>query len=971
MITRTHSLKRLASIGLVLMCGAALASCGGGGGGSRPVAGGSGDQMLIMPPSERPPAPIVIVSSPAVSSSRPAAGASFTLSATVSNTGDGEAAGTTLRYYRSTDATITTADTAEGTDAVAKLTASGSSSKSVDLTAPASPGVYYYGACVDPVAGESAMTNNCSPAVQVRVSGPEGRPDLIVGSPAVSNSRPAVGASFTLSATVSNTGDGEAAATMLRYYRSTDATITTADTAEGTDAVGTLSASGSSAESISLTAPATAGTYYYGACVDAVAGESDTTNNCSPVVQVTVLQRAEQGQGQPDLGVGAPSLSDSSPTTGESFTLSATVSNTGDGEAAATTLRYYRSTDATITTADTAEGTDAVGTLSASGSSAESISLTAPATAGTYYYGACVDAVAGESDTTNNCSASVRVDVEAPMYPDLSVGVPSLSDSSPTTGESFTLSATVSNTGDGEAAATTLRYYRSTDATITTADTAEGTDAVGTLSASGSSAESISLTAPATAGTYYYGACVDAVAGESDTTNNCSPVVSVTVLQTALQKQGQPDLEVGTPTVNTTRPATGASFTLSATVSNAGDGEAAATTLRYYRSTDATITTADTAEGTDAVGTLSASGSSAESISLTAPATAGAYYYGACVDAVTDESDTTNNCSASVKVDVGAPPVDLRVGSTTVDLSNPVTGETFTLSVQVFNAIRGETAATTLRYYRSTDATITTADTAVGTDAVGVLSAYGHSDESISLTAPSTAGAYYYGACVDAVAGESDTTNNCSASVKVDVQALGRRVDISPRTLTFDALGGSKTVTVRILDENGEEVSDASFVWISFGSPNLCCTFARTDGGIKVTANAAGRSSAQISEFNASSTRSIRLHVTVYQTPTSMEVSPNSASLAVDETTTLTATIKDANGNSIHVDQDDGRGGLVVYWESSDATVATVEGSDSDATETDNTGATATVTAVGAGSATITGRWGGRITGTATVTVTN
>ena len=71
-------------------------------------------------------------------------------------------------------------------------------------------------------------------------------------------------------------------------------------------------------------------------------------------------------------------------------------------------------------------------------------------------------------------------------------------------------------------------------------------------------------------------------------------------------------------------------------MSNTGDGESPATTLRYYRSTDATITASDTAVGTDDVGVLSASGISAQSISLTAPATAGAYYYGACVDAVTE-----------------------------------------------------------------------------------------------------------------------------------------------------------------------------------------------------------------------------------------------------------------------------------------------------------------------------------------------
>ena len=164
-----------------------------------------------------------------------------------------------------------------------------------------------------------------------------------------------------------------------------------------------------------------------------------------------------------------------------------------------------------ITTSDTLVVTDAVSGLAPSASSSKSVQLNAPSTAGTYYYGACVDAVADESDTSNNCSASVRVDVEAPTYPDLSVGSPAVSDSSLETGGAFTLSATVSNQGDGVAPATTLRYYRSTDATITTSDIAVGTDPVGALSPAGTSAQSISLTAPSTAGTYYYGACVDAV----------------------------------------------------------------------------------------------------------------------------------------------------------------------------------------------------------------------------------------------------------------------------------------------------------------------------------------------------------------------------------------------------------------------------------------------------------------------------
>ena len=707
---------------------------------------------------------LMVVSS-SVSNNSPTVGSQFTLSATVSNAGGGESAATTLRYYRSTDATITTSDTAVGTDAVGVLGASGSDSQSVELVAPSAPGPYYYGACVDTVSGESDTANNCSTAVQVTVRVPE-RSDLMVVSSSVSNNSPTVGSQFTLSATVSNAGGGESAATTLRYYRSTDATITTSDAAVGTDAVGVLGASGSDSQSVELVAPSAPGPYYYGACVDTVADESDTTNNCSVALTVDVLASPLQLTGEPDLVVASPSVNDSNPAAGASFTLSVTVRNDGDGGSLATTLRYYRSTDATITTSDTEEGTDAITELGALGSSSQSVNLAAPSSPGTYYYGACVDTVTDKSDTTNNCSASVKVDVEAPKYPDLEVGTPTVSDTSPETGSSFTLSATVSNTGDGESVATTLRYYRSTDATITTSDTAVGTDAVGALGASGTSAESISLNAPTTAGAYYYGACVDAVKDESDTTDNCS-----TSMKLDVEAPKYPDLEVGTPTVSDSTPETGASFTLSATVSNTGDGESVATTLRYYRSTDATITTSDTAVGTDAVSGLTSSGSGAESISLTAPSTAGTYYYGACVDAVTDESDTTDNCSTSVKLDVEAPKYpDLEVGTPTVSDSTPETGASFILSATVSNTGDGESVATTLRYYRSTDATITTSDTAVGTDAVGALGASGTSAKSISLTAPLTAGTYYYGACVDAVTDESDTTNNCSSSVTIAVE---------------------------------------------------------------------------------------------------------------------------------------------------------------------------------------------------------
>ena len=87
--------------------------------------------------------------------------------------------------------------------------------------------------------------------------------------------------------------------------------------------------------------------------------------------------------------------------------------NQGDSRSTVTTLRYNRSSNLTISASDTRVGTDAVGALAAGGISGESVSLTAPSSADTYYYGACVDTVSGESNADNNCSSGVRVTVSA------------------------------------------------------------------------------------------------------------------------------------------------------------------------------------------------------------------------------------------------------------------------------------------------------------------------------------------------------------------------------------------------------------------------------------------------------------------------------------------------------------------------------------------------------------------------------
>ena len=122
-------------------------------------------------------------------------------------------------------------------------------------------------------------------------------------------------------------------------------------------------------------------------------------------------------EARPDLLVWA-SIRGSYLTPGESFTLSVKVRNRGTEQAAATTLHYYRSGDATIDTTDTQLGTAAVNSLAslADADRAYSIDLTAPTSTAPYYYGACVESVAGERNTDNNCS-NARVTVRRPSLP--------------------------------------------------------------------------------------------------------------------------------------------------------------------------------------------------------------------------------------------------------------------------------------------------------------------------------------------------------------------------------------------------------------------------------------------------------------------------------------------------------------------------------------------------------------------------
>ncbi len=118
-----------------------------------------------------------------------------------------------------------------------------------------------------------------------------------------------------------------------------------------------------------------------------------------------------------DLTVRSVSVRDADLRPRDSFTLRVVIENRGASEAPPTTLSYYSSRDSTITVNDRAVGTDLVRGLAASETSTNSIRLTAPSTAGTYYYGACVDSVSDDGNTASHCSDAAALKVSVPEAP--------------------------------------------------------------------------------------------------------------------------------------------------------------------------------------------------------------------------------------------------------------------------------------------------------------------------------------------------------------------------------------------------------------------------------------------------------------------------------------------------------------------------------------------------------------------------
>jgi subtilase family serine protease len=395
------------------------------------------------------------------------------------------------------------------------------------------------------------------------------------------------------------------------------------------------------------------------------------------------------------------------------------------------------------------------------------------------------------------------------------------SDGLTVSGTTITLNTTITNNGTQTAGYSYVGYYLSTNSIISTADYLVGTDYVPSLAPGASSAESITVdvstvTPTIPAGTYYVGYLIDhtsrvAESNEGDNTWYW-PTRQVTI------PGGSPNLDKQSDGLTVS----GQTITLNTTITNNGARGAGGSYVGYYLSTNSIISTADYRIGSDYVTALSVGATSAESITIDVTTVspsipAGTYYVGYIIDyqgdvAESNESDNTWYWSTrQVTIPTGSPNLTKQTDNATISNTN------INANITVVNNGPVGCSYSYIGYYLSTNTTISTADTRIGTDYVGSLSAGGTSAESFSINPSSITpalapGTYYFGYIIDyrddvSESNESDNTwvwggnpitiggpNLTRSTDNLTVNGTNLNVSVTVRNNGIAAAGGTSTL---------------------------------------------------------------------------------------------------------------------------------------------------------------------------------
>ncbi|WP_164891191.1 CARDB domain-containing protein [Botryobacter ruber] len=759
------------------------------------------------------------VQTPTVSAASVVAGTGITLTANVVNAGTVASTATTIRYYLSPNNTIESSDVVLGSADVSSMAASGSVSKVVSYTIPASTaaGNYFVLFQVDPDnTNTESNENNNTASVALAITLAPAEVDLAVLTPTVSAASVVSGGTVNVTSTIKNNGTTAAASSTVGYYLSADAVFNSADVVLESSSGGTLAAGATASRTATLTIPdaTTAGNYYILFVADhanAVSETNETNNVASVALAVTAALRA-------DLLVTAASVSKATTVAGDTIAVTATIQNSGQASAGGSMVGYYLSARNVWDNTAVRIGQSEVTTLAVGGTASPEANLIIPAgtAAGDYFVLVRADDTGAvtESSETNNVR-SIAVTLAAPTV-DLTVQ-PAAFVASVTAGNSYSFATEIRNSGNVAAASSNVGLYLSSNTSLESSDLLLSTITGGPLGAGSVAVRSSSITIPSniSPGTYYILVVADPadLVTESVETNNMQ-TASITVVASLV-----PDLRVHSPGLSASTVNADNIVGVSGTVTNIGTADAPAGKVDYYLSTNNTFESSDVLVGESNLPLLASGASSNVSANLRIPATTanGNYFVLLIADAANliVEKDETNNL-ASIALTVSPPALpDLVVNSATVLQSNFMPGDTVAVTTTIQNNGPGSAAASSIGYYISDRNVWDNTATLLVQRQVTSLAAGGTTSLTTYMSVPAgiVAGTYYILVKADdmGVVTETNETNNVRS---VAVTVIPPVIDLVAENITFEGTvyaGNSYNISAGIKN-NGNVTSPSSNV---------------------------------------------------------------------------------------------------------------------------------------------------------------
>jgi len=564
------------------------------------------------------------------------------------------------------------------------------------------------------------------------------------------------GQNILITDTTKNIGGGVSDLSLTQFYLSTDNTIDTSDALLGSRSMPALAAGASSYGSTTVTIPegTASGNWYIVARADAeeIVLETSETNN-------TYTRSIGIG---PDLDI----TSMSTPTTagpGQSIVITDTTKNMGGGIADPSLIQIYLSTDNTIDTSDALLGSRSVPALAAGAYSYGSTTVTIPegTASGNWYIVAKADGeevVPEASEINNTYVRTIKIGS------DLSI----ISMSTPTTagaGQIIVITDTTKNIGGGVVEPSVTQFYLSINSTIDTSDALLGSRSVPALAAGTSSTGSTTVTIPeGTAGGYWY------IVAKADSEEVVPETSEANNTYARSIKIGS-DLDIISMSTPTTAGA-GQSIVITDTTKNVGGGVVEPSVTQFYLSINSTIDTSDTLLGSRSVPALAAGAYSYGSTTVTIPeGTAGGYWYIIAKadgeEVVPEISETNNTYTRSIGI---GPDLDITAMSMP---TTAIAGQSFVLTDTTKNMGGGVADPSLIYFYLSTNSTIDTSDTLLGSRSVPALAAGAYSYGSTTVTIPegTAAGRWYIIAKADGeevVTETSEFNNTYGRSISIN-----------------------------------------------------------------------------------------------------------------------------------------------------------------------------------------------------------